>query len=73
VPRVFTLPAHPDDDHLFNLAVEAKAAYLVTWETRLLALEAATSPDARRLRELAPQLRILTPAALAQELSVRDA
>lgn len=31
VPRAFTLPAHLHDDHLFNLAIEAKAAYLVTW------------------------------------------
>src|ERR1700733_13619286 len=35
VPKVFTWPQHPDDDHVFNLAIRAKAKYLVTWESRI--------------------------------------
>src|ERR1700710_1538902 len=35
VPNLFTWPQHPDDDHLFNLAIHAKADYLITWETRI--------------------------------------
>lgn len=30
IPDVFTWPQHPDDDHVFNLAIHAKATRLVT-------------------------------------------
>jgi putative PIN family toxin of toxin-antitoxin system len=65
VPRAFTLPGHPDDDHLFDLAIHARARYLVTWESRLLALAAGTDPAADQLRRLAPDLAIVTPVELA--------
>ncbi len=68
VPSAFTLPDHLKDDHLFNLAIAAKADRLVTWEGRLLDLDAPGSADGQRLRDLAPQLRILTPVALMAEL-----
>src|SRR5690349_17388198 len=54
VRQTFTWPQHPDDDHLFNLAIEAKADYLATWETRILALATDPSPTAKALRQLAP-------------------
>ncbi len=66
--HVFTWPQHPDDDHLFNLSIHAKAKYLVTWETRLLKLLADTSPAADLLKQLAPDLSIITPAMLAEVL-----
>ncbi len=68
VPRTFTLPGHPDDDHLFDLAIHAGARYLVTWESRLLALAADTTPAAGGLRTIAPDLAIVTPADLAIRL-----
>lgn len=68
VPRRFGLPLHPKDDHLFDLAIESKASYLVTWENRILRLDKGTSEESKRLRELAPGLRILSPATLAKEL-----
>jgi len=68
VPKAFTLPAHPDDDHLFNLAIEARAEYLVTWETRLLGLQGVQTAEAKRLRELAPGLSIVSPRDLAETL-----
>ena len=71
VPAVFTWPQHPDDDHLFNLAIACNAEFLVTWETRILRLGADTTPDAERLRTLAPQLLILTPRQLADRLATR--
>jgi predicted nucleic acid-binding protein len=55
----------PDDDHLFDLAIHARARYLVTWESRLLALAAGTDPAADQLRRLAPDLAIVTPVELA--------
>jgi putative PIN family toxin of toxin-antitoxin system len=71
VPQHFSLTSHTKDDHLFNLAIESKARYFVTFEARILALQDSQTADAVRLRELAPTLRILSPPALAQELKSR--
>src|SRR5271165_2887656 len=38
VPRHFSYAGHEKDDHILNLAIEARADYLVTWEKRLLRL-----------------------------------
>ena len=70
VPARFSLPQHPKDDHLFDLAIESRAAYLVTWETRLLKLREAHTAEAKRLRRLAPKLAILTPGQLADALKL---
>ncbi|MGB7158103.1 MAG: putative toxin-antitoxin system toxin component, PIN family [Tepidisphaeraceae bacterium] len=71
IPAAFTWPQHPDDDHIFNLAIHAKATRLVTWETRILNLASETTPAADLLRQIAPDLRIVTPKMLAEELSQR--
>ena len=71
VPNVFTWPQHPDDDHLFNLAIACQASFLVTWETRILKLGSDLSPAAQQLRQLAPALSIVSPAHLASELARR--
>jgi len=69
VPKGFTLTAHPDDDHILNLAIAAKVDLLVTWETRLLNLPTDQSADGKRFQELTPNLKIITPKELAQELA----
>lgn len=66
VPVAFTWPRHPSDDHIFNLAIESKARFLVTWEARILSLGSEDSFDADRLRALAPQLRIVSPPDFAR-------
>lgn len=68
VPSQFTWPAHPDDDHIFNLAIHAHAEYLVTWETRILRLPLETSESGSMLRQLAPQLQIVNLEKFAQML-----
>jgi putative PIN family toxin of toxin-antitoxin system len=68
VPATFTWPTHPDDDHVFNLAIHAKAKYLVTWERRILKLATDTTPAADSLRRLAPDLAIVTPKQMADVL-----
>jgi putative PIN family toxin of toxin-antitoxin system len=68
IPESFTLTQHPDDDHIFNLAIAAKARYLVTWESRILKLASDTTSDAKRLRTLAPQLEIISPKQFALKL-----
>jgi predicted nucleic acid-binding protein len=69
VPRIFTWAHHPDDAHIFNLAIAARAEYLVTWETRIHKLAVDMSDDAIRLRNLAPQLGIITPKRFAEKQS----
>jgi putative PIN family toxin of toxin-antitoxin system len=71
VPDVFTWPQHPDDDHLFNLAIHARANYLVTWETRILRLATEATPAAKLLREKAPQLSIVSPRMLSDEMQLK--
>ena len=68
VPCAFTWPQHPDDDHLFNLAIAAQCEYLVTWESRILKLLTTKTPAAELLRTLSPTLTIVTPAELAERL-----
>jgi putative PIN family toxin of toxin-antitoxin system len=68
VRKAFSWPQHPDDDQLFNLAIESKADFMVTWENRLLQLGTDTTPSAVELRTLAPRLSIVTPAQLAATL-----
>jgi putative PIN family toxin of toxin-antitoxin system len=70
VPTRFSLPQHPKDNHLFDLAIETKADYLVTWESRLLKLQAADISEGQRLRQLAPNLTILNPKQLADALKL---
>lgn len=69
IPNAFTWPEHPDDDHVFNLAIAAGAHYLVTWETRILNLATDSSPDADKLRRLAPQLKLLNPPEFVATLT----
>ena len=68
VPPHFTLSSHPKDDHILNLAIESKAEYLVTWEGRILKLLSDPTAEAEQFRKLAPQLKIVTPKDLAENL-----
>lgn len=68
IPSPFSHAQHGKDDHIFNLAIAAKADFLVTWERRHLEMDRAHPEDARRLHELAPQLRIVTPKDLVADL-----
>jgi len=70
VHRTFGWPQHTDDDHIFNLAIHAKAKYLVTWENRILKLPKQTTPAADLLRKLAPALEIITPKQLADAIRI---
>jgi predicted nucleic acid-binding protein len=46
VPRLYSLSSHTKDDHLFNLAIEFGARFLVTFERRILALQDSQTPGA---------------------------
>lgn len=68
IPHQFSHAVHGDDDHIFDLAIAARALYLVTWEARHLEMARKHPDDARRLRGFAPQLRIISPSEFAREL-----
>jgi len=64
-PRVFELPRDPKDEPYINLAIAARARYLVTRDKNLLDLK-----DDEALRRLARALTILDPAAFLQDLAL---
>ncbi|MGH8248411.1 MAG: putative toxin-antitoxin system toxin component, PIN family [Gammaproteobacteria bacterium] len=63
VPDAVQLLRDPDDEPYVNLAIAAKARYLVTRDLDLLDL-----PTANSGLELPPDLRILTPVAFLTEI-----
>jgi uncharacterized protein len=66
VPAVFHYARDPDDEHVLNLALAAKARYLVTRDKDLLDLMDESNPDGVEYRKLVPELRILDPVAFLQ-------
>jgi predicted nucleic acid-binding protein len=69
VPSVFRYERDPDDEPYLNLAIAAKADFLVTRDHDLLDLSREIDPEGRRLRAKAPQLRILDPATLLRSMA----
>jgi predicted nucleic acid-binding protein len=63
---LFAWHEHPDDEHLINLAINARADFMVTWENRILRLLADDTVASRNLRSLTPHLKILTPQEFSQ-------
>jgi uncharacterized protein len=68
VPRVFQFGRDAKDEPYINLAIAARADYLVSRDNDILGLADASSPDGERLRLQAPQLQILDPAAFLAEI-----
>lgn len=67
VPRVFRFERDPKDEPYLNLAIAARASYLVTRDRDFLDLADAATPDGGRLRHHAPELRIVEPRAFLAE------
>lgn len=68
VPEVFTYARDPDDAHYVNLAMKAGAALIVSRDKDLLALSDPLRAEGREFRRLFPNLRVLLPQQLLQEL-----
>lgn len=66
-PRFFH-SAHPKDDHIFDLAINAHADYLVTLEKRHIRMEHSHPHDFKRLRGHVPTLRIVDPVTFLRGL-----
>lgn len=72
VPRAFTYERDPKDEPYINLAIAAKAEYLVTRDRDLLDLCEPRNPEGQRLRDIATELSIVEPARFLLELEVRN-
>jgi predicted nucleic acid-binding protein len=62
VPRRFAYSRDPKDEPYINLALAAGAKYLVTRDHDLLDLCQPANPEGERLRQIAPDIRIVDPA-----------
>jgi putative PIN family toxin of toxin-antitoxin system len=70
VPRVFQFDRDPKDEPYINLAIAARADYLVSWDKDILDLAGASTLEGESLRHKAPELTIIEPRAFLSE--VRD-
>ncbi len=68
VPGQFSYSRDPDDEPYINLAVEAKADYLVSRDRDLLDLMTAYSLEAKEFRQRFRPLRVIEPLAFLQEV-----
>jgi len=68
VPEIFDYPRDPDDAHYVNLALAAAATLIVSRDKDLLDLADTTRKDGQEFHARFPQLRILDPVQLLQEL-----
>lgn len=70
VPAVFRLPRDPKDEPYLNLAIAAKARYLVSWNERHLGyLMKGDSPEGLEFLGRYPRLRVVTPPVFLRELT----
>ncbi len=69
------LPTHyrygrdPNDEHILNLAIEVRAAFIVTHDNDLLALMDANRVEGAEFRQRYPEITILTPGQLLSHLN----
>ena len=70
VPRRVSYERDPKDEPVLNLAIEAKAHYLVTRDNDLLDLMKENDPDGNALRGQITGLTILEPGAFLAALTL---
>lgn len=66
VSAKFTFPRDPKDEKYINLAIEAKADYLVSRDKDLLDLMTDTSVDGKEFRQKSRPLKIVEPIEFLQ-------
>lgn len=72
VPKVFKYERDPKDEKYINLAIAAKAQYLVSRDLDLLDLMNETLPAGKDFIQRFPNLRITNPIAFLRELELRE-
>jgi putative PIN family toxin of toxin-antitoxin system len=71
-PQRFILRIDPKDSLFFNIAIEAQADILTSFNVRrILPVGETGHPQNEELRRLAPKLRLLHPKQLAREIVQR--
>lgn len=68
VPETFVYERDPDDAHYINLALAAKAKYVVSRDKDLLDLMDRSRPEARDFHRRFPTLEIIEPEQFLREL-----
>lgn len=68
VPETFTYARDPDDAHYVNVALLAKAKYIVSRDQDLLDLMDLARPESREFRRRFPMLDIIEPQVLLREV-----
>ena len=69
VPEEYRYVRDPKDEPYINLALVARAEYLVSYDKDLLDLMKETTDEGREFRRRYPMLSILAPSAFLQEMT----
>jgi len=70
VPNQFRLPRDPKDEPYINLAIAAKANYLVTWNMRHMGyLQKQDTPEGKDFCARFPEIKIVEPPSFLRELA----
>lgn len=72
VPRVFEFTRDPDDEPYINLAIAARANFMVSRDRDLLDLMSGHDLDSKQFRQRFRFLRIIEPASLLQEVKLSE-
>jgi|SRR5436190_24299686 len=68
IPRIFEYPRDPNDEPYINLAIAARAKYLVSRDKDLLDLMTATDFESKQFRQRFRFLRIIDPVDVLHEI-----
>jgi len=70
LPLHFRYERDPDDEHVLNLAIEAKAQYLLSYDNDLLAFMDANRPEGLAFQQKYPELTILRVGEFISRLNL---
>jgi putative PIN family toxin of toxin-antitoxin system len=72
VPSVYLHPHDPDDSHYVDLAIATNSTLIVSRDRHLLNLMDASRSDGKEFKDRFPDLTILTPENLIQQLLAQE-
>lgn len=72
VPKVFSYSRDPKDEKYINLAVEARADYIVSRDKDLLDLMTGFTEEAKEFRQRFRPLKIVEPLEFLQTIKIKE-
>lgn len=72
VPKRFSYPRDPNDEPYINLAIETKAAFIVSRDNDLLKLMSDHSEDAKDFRRRFRRIKIVDPVEFLSIIAEKD-